>query len=133
VSKPNSKLFEGTYGAKGGQITISEAAPHVFASPDPLVGELATSIEKAIPGQVVSINRTVYNAKGKIATDFDIELTNAVLQVKSGAGKGLTSQLERTAAVTNKEVIGYGPNIRQSIIVGAKAKALLYSRIWLIF
>ena len=46
-----------------------------------------------------------------MATDFDIETTNAVVQVKSGTGRGALRQATETANVTNKTVIVYGPNL----------------------
>ncbi|MGL5149022.1 MAG: hypothetical protein ACRC7N_00410, partial [Clostridium sp.] len=94
----------------------------VFTSDDPLVGELATNIEANLPGRVVDVNKVIKGADGKIKTDFDIELDNAILQVKEGGGKGMVSQLERTAKTTNKTVIGYGPDLKGSIVKGANAK-----------
>lgn len=61
-------------------------------------------------------------ADNKIITDFDIELDNVIIQVKEGGGKGMVSQLERTATATNKTVIGYGPDLKGSIVKGANAK-----------
>lgn len=96
--------------------------PRIFTSTDPLVGDLATNIEAKFPGRVVDVNRIVRGADGKIITDFDIELDNAIIQVKEGGGKGMVSQLERTANATNKTVIGYGPDLKGSIVKGANAK-----------
>jgi hypothetical protein len=39
-----------------------------------------------------------------------------VIQVKSGSGAGLTSQLARTQAVTNLPVIGYGPRLGGTLV-----------------
>ncbi|MDO5560512.1 MAG: DUF1906 domain-containing protein [Oscillospiraceae bacterium] len=94
----------------------------VFTSNDPLVGDLATNIEANLSGRVVGVNKIIIGDDGLIKTDLDIELDNAVLQVKKGGGKGMVSQLERTAKITNKTVIGYGPDIKGSIVKGANAK-----------
>ena len=50
---------------------------------------------------------------------MDIEPDNAVIQVKSGGGKGLTRQLKNTSTVTMKEVIAYVPDAKPSIIKAA--------------
>jgi hypothetical protein len=92
----------------------------VFTSSDSLVGDLATAIDKAIPGKVVDVNRIIKDSKGRILTDLDIELDKIVIQVKSGGEKGLTTQLTNTANATDKIVIGYGPDIKSSAIKGAQ-------------
>ena len=109
-------------GAAAGGSKGTGKAQRIFTSPDPLVGDLANSIESKLPGRINNVNRVVKDASGRIVTDFDIELDNVIIQVKSGGGKGLTSQLERTVTATNKTVIGYGPDIRASVIKGARAK-----------
>ncbi|XXF79241.1 toxin TcdB middle/N-terminal domain-containing protein [Myxococcaceae bacterium GXIMD 01537] len=86
-----------------------------FASTDPHVADLANKIEARYPGHVLSVNRVVRDAGGRVVTDFDIELQNSVIQVKS-KGKGLASQIDRTAAVTSKPVIGYGPELKPSVV-----------------
>jgi len=50
---------------------------------------------------------------------LDIEPDNAVIQVKSGGGKGLTRQLKNTSTITMKEVIVYVPDAKPSIIKAA--------------
>lgn len=98
------------------------ATSRIFTSSDPLVGDLATAIDKAIPGKVVDVNRIIKDPSGRILTDLDIELDNIIIQVKSGGGKGLTTQLENTAKATGKTVIGYGPDIKSSVLKGAQQK-----------
>jgi len=93
----------------------------VFKSSDPLVGELATKIDAAYPGHVVGVNVPIRDAAGKLVTDADILLKNGVVQVKSGGGKGLTSQLERTEKATGLPTIGYGPDLKPSVLKGCTA------------
>ncbi|ULO09514.1 RHS repeat-associated core domain-containing protein [Paenibacillus sp. 19GGS1-52] len=81
-----------------------------FTSPDKYVGETATAIEAKYPGRVVDVNKNVYRPDGTKLTDYDIELDNAIIQVKSGSGKGATGQASRTASSSNKEVIIYLPD-----------------------
>jgi hypothetical protein len=86
-----------------------------------LVGELATKIEAAYPGHVIGANVPVRNAAGQLVTDADILLQNGIVQVKSGGGKGLTIQLQRTEQATGLPTIGYGPNLKPSILRGCTA------------
>lgn len=92
-----------------------------FASTDPLVGSLATKIDAAYPGHVLGVNVPVRDAAGKLITDADILLKNGIVQVKSGGGKGLTSQLQRTEQATGLPTIGYGPDLKPSILRGCAA------------
>jgi hypothetical protein len=94
-----------------------------YQSPDKCVGETANAIEAEFPGRVEAINRPVYRSDGSILTDLDIELDTTVIQVKTGTGKGLTSQMARTATGTSKTVIGYTPDLNPSsaLVTGAKA------------
>jgi hypothetical protein len=91
-------------------------APRVFQSSDPIVGELATAIEKLYPGHVVDVNVPLYNDVGKLVTDADILLQNAIIQVKTGGGKSLANQLFRTQQVTDLPVLGYGPTLKGSVV-----------------
>ncbi|MDE5617327.1 MAG: hypothetical protein K2I36_00545, partial [Ureaplasma sp.] len=65
----------------------SDVGSRIFTSKDPLVGELATQIEKEVPGKVIAVNKKVYRDDGSVLTDLDIELDNIVIQVKSGGEK----------------------------------------------
>lgn len=106
-SKGDSGLFP---------VTASEGG-RIFSSQDPLVGDLATDIDFEYPGMVEDVNRTVKDPlTGLPITDFDIETDNAVIQVKSGGGKGLTTQMKNTKRATTKEVIAYGPKLKPSVI-----------------
>ena len=87
----------------------------VFTSKDPLVGDVATAIDNAVPGKVVDVNQIVYRADGTILTDYDIVLDNMIIQVKSGGGKGLTKQLIASAQSSGKTAVGYVPDIKPSV------------------
>lgn len=104
------------------------AAARTFSSADPLVADLANAIEEAYPGHVVDVNVPMMDATGRAVTDADILLQNAVIQVKSGPGKGLTTQLLNTQAVTNLPVIGYGPQLGGSVMRGVQANGGLVTR-----
>ena len=65
---------------------------------------------------MVSVNKEITTPDGNVAAEFDIETQNSVIQVKSGGGKGLAKQIQRTQMVTDKPVIGYGPNLKPSVV-----------------
>jgi hypothetical protein len=109
-------------------IVAEGTVARTFASSDPLVADLANQIEAMYPGHVVGVNVPMIDAAGRVATDADILLKNAVIQVKSGAGKGLTTQLLNTQAVTHLPVIGYGPQLGGSLIRGIQANGGLVTR-----
>ena len=90
----------------------SQGAARTFTSTDKYVGETANAIEAKYPGKVVDVNKKVYRADGTPLTDYDIELDDAVIQVKQGGGKGATTQAKNTASSTSKEVIVYLPDIK---------------------
>ena len=48
--------------------------------------------------------------------------------MKSGPGKGMTSQLARTEAATNLPVIGYGPDLGPSLVKGIQRAGGLVTR-----
>ncbi|GHU61376.1 hypothetical protein FACS189418_0930 [Clostridia bacterium] len=58
----------------GHPIEAEAATSRIFTSSDPLVGDLATAIDKAVPGKVVDVNRIIKDSSGRILTDLDIEL-----------------------------------------------------------
>jgi len=99
-----------------GYSKIDDVAKRTFDSPDPHVADLANRIEKAYPGHVVGTNVPIRDAAGNLVTDADILLKNAVVQVKSGGGKGMTSQLTRTEGATGLPTLGYGPDLKSSIL-----------------
>lgn len=100
----------------------SDVGSRIFTSKDPLVGELATQIEKEVPGKVIAVNKKVYRNDGSVLTDLDIELDNIVIQVKSGGGKKLTQQLIASEESTGKTAIGYVPKVKPSVLKEANEK-----------
>jgi hypothetical protein len=96
---------------------VVKGAGKTFTSPDKYVGETANAIEAKYPGKVVDVNRIVKDSTGRIITDYDIELDGYVIQVKSGTAKGLTTQMQNTAASTGKTVIAYTPDLNSSSAV----------------
>ena len=71
---------------------------------------------------MVDVNSKMYKPDGTLLTDADINLTDTIIQVKSGSGKGLTSQMMKTATGTGKNVIGYAPDLNPSsaLVKGAE-------------
>ncbi len=108
--------------------TAAGATVRTFTSADPLVADVANAIERAYPGHVVGVNVPITNTAGRLVTDGDIVLQNAIIQVKSGSGAGLTSQLLRTEAATGMPAIGYGPNLGGSVVKGIQATGGLVTR-----
>jgi len=93
------------------------------ASNDPIVGETATLIEKAVPGAVKNVNVPITNSKIGMSSDADIMLKNGdVIEVKSGGGKGATTQVANQSKIIGNsgEVIVYGPDLKPSVIMGLK-------------
>ncbi|MCI5136079.1 MAG: RHS repeat-associated core domain-containing protein [Candidatus Electrothrix sp. AW2] len=106
IEKGVAKLFKKS--TKGG-----------FSSSDPYVADLANEIEGMYPGHVKGVNVPLKDGAGNLVTDADILLENSVIQVKSGGGKGLTSQvLTKTPKGTDLPVIGYGPDLKGSVVKG---------------
>ena len=90
-----------------------------WISTDPYVAALANKIESLYPGHVQGVNMPLRDASGHVVTDADILLNNAVIQVKSGGGKGLGSQvLRKTPAGSGLPVIGYGPALKPHVVQG---------------
>jgi hypothetical protein len=92
------------------------AAKPFWTSPDPLVGDLANDLEAALPGKVVGTNLPVYRPNGSLATDADIEMDDAIIQVKSGSGRGALTQAMNTARYGGKPVVVYGPNLGRQMV-----------------
>ncbi|KWX81114.1 hypothetical protein AMQ83_35080 [Paenibacillus riograndensis] len=91
-------------------VTKGTGKVRTFTSTDKYVGETANAIEARYPGKVVDVNKKVYRQDGTPLTDYDIELDNAIIQVKQGGGKGATRQAINTATSTSKEVVVYLPD-----------------------
>jgi RHS repeat-associated protein len=102
--------------------------PRTFTSDDPLVADLANEIERANPGHVVDVNVKLKRPDGSDLTDFDIELQNAVIEVKAGSGKGTGAQVSRIMEATDKPVIVYGPDLGGSVIQEVEKRGGLATR-----
>ena len=102
---------------QGGFTALPPQGPTIFAnsgpfnSDDPLVGDLANEIEAAKPGMVKGLNIDVFRPDGTKATDVDIQVDGAAIQVKSGSGAGLTRQMNTTKQLTGLRTIAYGPEL----------------------
>ncbi|MBF0100186.1 MAG: VCBS repeat-containing protein [Desulfobacterales bacterium] len=116
-------------GFKWASEKIFRASKSKFTSTDPLVADLANKIENLYPGHVKGVNVPLKDAAGNVVTDADILLNNAVIQVKSGGGKGLTSQvITKTPKGTDLPVIGYGPDLKGSVVKGIEKAGGLVTR-----
>ncbi len=111
--------------------TCEPAPVRVFTSTDPLVGDVANAIEARYPGHVIDVNVSVRRPDGSDLTDFDIELPNAIIQVKSGRGKGAASQATSTIdapATAGRPVIVYGPELGLHVVRDIEARGGLVTR-----
>jgi hypothetical protein len=106
----------------GNDSTNGGTGSRTFTSTDKYVGETANAIEEHFPNRVVDVNLKMYRPDGSTLTDADIVLDNTIIQVKSGSGKGLTSQMIETSTGTSKTVIGYTPDLNPSsaLVKGAE-------------
>jgi hypothetical protein len=54
---------------------------------------------------------------GQLVTDADIQLQNAIIQGKSGGGRGLTSLVSRTEQAMGIPTIGYGRTLKPIVLI----------------
>ena len=91
-------------------------ATKVYTSTSPYVGELATNIEKEFPNKIIGFERDIFKPDDTKLTDFDIELDNLIIEVKSGSGNKLTKQMDNILSVAGeKTVVVYGPTLGKHI------------------
>ncbi|CAM5631337.1 Hint domain-containing protein [Streptomyces fimicarius] [Streptomyces griseus] len=103
--------------------------PHVTGKgDDPLVPELVKDINARYPGHVRAQGVDIVGANGKALTDFDIVTRNAVVQVKTGSGKGALKQALRTQSLTDYPVIVYLPQGRGSVIKSLEQAGIMVTR-----
>lgn len=95
---------------------------------DPLVPELVDDINARYPGHVRAQGVNVVGADGKTLTDFDIVTRNAVVQVKTGNGKGALKQALKTQSLTDYPVIVYLPEGRGSVIKSLEQAGIMVTR-----
>jgi len=83
-------------------------AARVFSSGDLYVADAANAIEQAFPGRVQGVNSQVKMPNG-LSREVDVDLGDLIVQVKSGNARGLTGQIQATAASAGRTTIGYAP------------------------
>lgn len=72
--------------------------------------KVARSIGRKI--EITSMGKEYYK-DGKRFCETDIETRSTAIEVKSGKGSNLKSQLDKYKQVTSKEPIGIAPNMKQ--------------------
>ncbi|MGW0469298.1 ricin-type beta-trefoil lectin domain protein [Streptomyces sp. NPDC003027] len=88
---------------------------------DPGVPELVAAIEARYPGHVQAVEIKIHGSDGKDITDFDIVTRNAVIQVKTGTGKGSKHDHERYESATSYPVISFiwpSKRLKPSVVKG---------------
>ena len=80
------------------------------------VANLANKIADANP-QILKAVEKIIKKDGKTLTDFDIETDKFIIEVAGGGGKGKASQILNKIKPNagGKEVILFGPNLKQSV------------------
>jgi len=91
----------------------AQGAAKVWTGKDPYVADMANAIEQKFPGKITGIEKDLLKPEGGRLTDLDIEFDNLIIQVKSGTGQGLLTQMNKSAT-TGKTVISLTPDISQS-------------------
>jgi hypothetical protein len=99
-----------------------------FASKDPLVTDLAVSLEMKFPGLIKEIEKIIKDPlTGKTITDFDI-VTNKqlIIEVTVGGGKGKVEQIvgRQIPNAEGKEVVLFGPNVGGAVEKNLKANGI---------
>ncbi|MER5429660.1 hypothetical protein [Streptomyces sp. NPDC002588] len=79
-------------------------------------------------GHVRAQGVDIVGADGQVLTDFDIVTRNAVVQVKTGSGKGVLKQALRTQSLTDYPVIVYLPQGRGSVIKSLEQAGIMVTR-----
>ncbi|MEU4580174.1 RHS repeat-associated core domain-containing protein [Nonomuraea sp. NPDC023979] len=124
VGKVGSSVRAGSKAAKAGT-----AGRHIVGKgDDPLVPDLVAEIEKRHPGHVVAQGIDVVGADGSVLTDFDIVTKNAVIQVKTGSGKGALKQALATQKLTDYPIIIYLPQAGKHVVRGLERNGFLVTR-----
>ncbi|MER7901149.1 RHS repeat-associated core domain-containing protein [Streptomyces sp. NPDC096046] len=95
---------------------------------DPLVPDLVNDINARFPGHVRAQGVDIIGADGKVLTDFDIVTRNAVVQVKTGSGKGALKQALKTQGLTDYPVIVYLPQGRGTVIKSIEQAGIMVTR-----
>ncbi|MGV9774294.1 DNRLRE domain-containing protein [Streptosporangium sp. NPDC003464] len=106
----------------------AKAAHLIGKGDDPLVPELVKDINARYPGHIVAQGIDIIGSDGKVLTDFDIVTKNAVVQVKTGSGKGALKQALTTQRLTGYPVIVYLPQGRGSVIQSLEKAGIMVTR-----
>ncbi|MEU7306259.1 DUF6531 domain-containing protein, partial [Streptomyces sp. NPDC007206] len=109
-------------------LTPYNAGHVVGKGDDPLVPELVDEINARYPGHVRAQGIDIVGPNGETLTDFDIVTRNAVIQVKTGSGKGALKQALRTQELTDYPVIVYLPQGRGSVIKSLEQAGIMVTR-----
>ncbi|MEU3374099.1 hypothetical protein ABZ734_27070 [Streptomyces sp. NPDC006660] len=106
-----------------------DAPTHVTGKgDDPLVPELINDINARYPGHVRAEGVTINGPHGETLTDFDVVTRNAVVQVKSGSGKGALKQALKMQSLTGFPVIVYLPQGRGSVIKSLEQAGIMVTK-----
>ena len=127
---PTSDMVEIAPGSAADDLVRVGSRPP-FVSTDPYVADVANSIEARYPGHVIDVNVPAFRPDGSLATDFDIELRNSIIQVKGGSGTGAGRQITETInapPTAGRPVILYGPNLGPHVIREAERRGGLATR-----
>ena len=98
-----------------------------FPSTDPQVAETASAIDDAFPGGVQGHNVDVFRPDGTKLTDLDIVTDQAVVEVKTGRGRGLGAQVDRITeamaqeGLDGRQLVVYLPDMPPSSAVAQEA------------
>jgi RHS repeat-associated protein len=126
-----------TYHVLAGQtpVLVHNTGPcHVVGKgDDPLVPDLIEEINKRYPGHVrgQGVNVVGWDAEknaARVITDLDIVTRNAVIQVKSGSGKGALGQALRTQAAVDLPVIVYIPQAGRGVVRAVEREGIMATR-----
>ena len=125
-----SKAFSySTYSAVGRTVRSPQFQPDrlpaksgtIFTSSDPYVGNIATEIEKRFPGSVMGNPSTITPKPGgrpgeSIELDIPLRRPGPIVEVKSGRGGKLSSQVVEREKMFGRPTIGYAPDARDVTI-----------------
>lgn len=85
-----------------------------FKSKDPLLKEVYTFLEQALPNKITHVNENIYFPNTKNTHECDIILKNSIVEIKSGKRGNFLyqySKLKEYCAAHNKKAIIFAPNL----------------------
>ncbi|MEU8183481.1 DUF6531 domain-containing protein, partial [Micromonospora sp. NPDC049044] len=125
---PNPHSYVANPGTQSDPLGLAPYTHVTGKGDDPLVPDLVDAINARYPGHVKAQGIEIIGPDGKALTDFDIVTRNAVIQVKSGSGKGALKQALTTQSLTDYPVIAYLPQARGSVIKSLEAAGIMVTR-----